>query len=69
MVFIILLTLVYSNVSSIIKTANELEELTRVSEIYKQLSNRVRLQMLLHLRMGPVCVSELWKSAGLVVSI
>ncbi|MGL5382079.1 MAG: ArsR/SmtB family transcription factor [Culicoidibacterales bacterium] len=46
------------------KETIENEELTRLSEIYQQLSNRVRLQILLHLRTGAACVSELCEISG-----
>lgn len=40
------------------------EELARLSEIYKQLSNPVRLKMLIRLQGGSACVSELCEVSG-----
>ncbi|MGL4623485.1 MAG: ArsR/SmtB family transcription factor [Culicoidibacterales bacterium] len=40
------------------------EELARLSDIYKQLSNPVRLKMLIRLQAGSACVSELCEVSG-----
>lgn len=41
------------------------EQIERLSEIYKQLSHPVRLQIVLFLQQGPACVSELCEVSGI----